>query len=81
MGRSLGKNFGNSLTRGTDSIGGISESKSFTLTIWYKHDLKIILKAFKIDMIRPVGIDFPTFHYKKLLILKVKLHQPRSTIY
>ena len=43
-------------------MGGIFESKSLTLTIWYKHPLEIILHAFKPEMIRPLGIEFPLFH-------------------
>ena len=54
--RSLGKTFGNYLTTGTDSIAGIFESKSLTLTIWYKQPLEIILQASKKDMIRPLEI-------------------------
>ena len=46
-GRSLGKTSGNSLTTGTDSVGGTSESRSWTLTLWYKHPLEIILQDFK----------------------------------
>ena len=52
LGRSLGKTSRNSLTMGTDSTGGISESKSSALTIWYKH-------PFKQEIIRPLGIEFP----------------------
>ena len=39
--RSLGKTSENSLTTGTESMGGISESRSWTLTIWYRQSLEI----------------------------------------
>ena len=54
------KVFGNSLTTGTDSIGGISEFRSWTLTILYRQPLEIILHAFRQEMIRPLGIKFPS---------------------
>ena len=37
--RSLGKTFGNSLTTGTESIEGVSHSRSLTLITWYKKTL------------------------------------------
>ena len=58
-GISLGKTSGKSLTTGTDFMGGISESKSWTHTMWYKHPLEIILKDFEQEIIRPLGIEFP----------------------
>ena len=57
--RSLGKTFGNSLTTGTDSMGGILESKSWTLTIWYKYPVEIILQTFKQEMIGTLRIKIP----------------------
>ena len=42
----------------------ISESKSCTLTIWYKNLLEIILYAFKQELIQSLGIEFPPFHLK-----------------
>ena len=62
--RSLGKTFKNSLIKGNDSLGGISESKSWTLYIWYKYPLDFILKDFQQEMIRPLGIEFPPSHSK-----------------
>ena len=63
-GRSLGKTSGNSLATRTDSMEGFSESKSLTLIIWYAHPFEIILQALRQEMIGPVGIEFPPFHYK-----------------
>ena len=46
LGRLFGKTSGNSLIMGTISMGGILESESLTLTIWYKNPLEVIFKAF-----------------------------------
>ena len=70
--RSLGKTYGNSPTSGTDSMGGISESKSWTLTIWYRQPLEIIFHAFSQEMIRPLRIESP-FSILQRLHWKVKL--------
>ena len=43
QGRSLEKTSRISLTTRTESMGEISESKSWNLTIWYQHPLEIIL--------------------------------------
>ena len=44
---------------GTDFVGGTLESKSLTLTMWYKNFLEIILQAFRKDIVRYVGIESP----------------------
>ena len=49
---------------GTDFVGGTLESKSLTLTMWYKHRLDIILQNFRQEMIQPLGIEFSPFHSK-----------------
>ena len=41
-GRSLRKTYGNSLSMGTNSMGGFLESKFFALTKLYKHSFQII---------------------------------------
>ena len=38
----LEKTYKNSLTTGTNSMRGFSETKSLTFTIWYKHPFEII---------------------------------------
>ena len=63
-GRYLGKTSGNSLTAGTYSMGGFSESKSLTFTMWYTHPLEIILKYFRQEILWPLGIEFPPFYSK-----------------
>ena len=60
--RSLGKKSRNSLTTGTNLMGGILESRSSTLTIWHRQPLEIIFHAFIQEMIRPLGIEFSPFH-------------------
>ena len=57
--RSLDNTFGNFVTTGTISIGGLLESKSLILTIWYKHTFEIILQALRQDIIQSLGIEFP----------------------
>ena len=57
-GRSLGKTSRNSLTMGTDSMEGISESRSWTLTIWYIQPLRDHFACFRQDIIQPLGIEF-----------------------
>ena len=61
-GRSLGNIFENSLIIVTNSMGGFLESKSMTLTMWYKHPFEIILQDLRQEMIRPLGIEFPPFN-------------------
>ena len=61
-GRSLRKSSRNSHKIQTDSMGQISESKSRTIVIWYKHHLEIILPSFKQEILRSLGIEFPPFH-------------------
>ena len=81
QGRLLGNTFGNSLIKGTNSMGVISEFKYWTLRIWYKYPLEILCHAFKKEMIRLLGISFPPLPLYNRLIWKVKIHQPRCTIY
>ena len=57
-GKTLQKTSKNSLTTGTNLMGGISESKCWTLSLWYKHSLEIILQAFNQEMIRFLGKEF-----------------------
>ena len=64
LGRSLRNTYGNCLTTGTDSIEGVSYSRSLTLTTLYRQTLAIILQAFKQEIILPLGIEFPPFHSK-----------------
>ena len=40
-------------------MGGIFESESWTVTMWYKNPLEIILHAFKEDTIQPLEIESP----------------------
>ena len=62
LGRSLGMTSGNSLTTGANSMEGIAESRSWNLTIWYRQPLKTIFHDFRLEMIPPLGIEFPAFH-------------------
>ena len=73
LGRSLGITSGNSLTMGTNSMGGFSESKYFTLTTCYKHPFEIILQALRQETIWPLGIEFPPFYSKIGSFGKLKL--------
>ena len=73
--RLLGKTSRNSLITRTHSIGGILESKSWSLIMWYKHPLEIILQDFKQEIIRPLGKEFPPSTLKQAH-LKIKTSPP-----
>ena len=61
-------------------MGRTSESKYFTLTMWYKNPIEIILQALRQEIIQPLGIKIFPFHSKMGSFWKIEFYNCSSII-